>query len=127
MTVVEAETGRCRMRLVVTPMGGDLSIALSGGDAPHIGAVALAVPHPGLRHRERTDASVSLLALTGHKEDGLARRIARTFATAMGCTVCAACGVHLDNAEASEISDILDLAEAMARDALDRIRHGTPA
>lgn len=117
---------RFTLHLTITPLGGDLQVVLSGGDKPHIGAVALAVSHPGLGDPDRTDASVSVLTVTGHKEDELARHLARTLACALNATVCATCGIHVDQATKKDIDDILNAADALLHEAVDRLRSEHP-
>lgn len=101
------------------PMGKDLCITIAGGDLEHIGAVALAVPHPSLKDPDKTSATVSILAIPGHKEDELARTIAKKIASALHATVSVSCGIHLDNAKAQEIEDIIasvtEMTEEMIR------------
>ena len=113
------ETERFSLTMSIVRMGSDLNVSLFGGDAPHVGAVALAQPHPGLRTPEKTDASVSVLAVTGHKEDRLAAKVAQTLASALDSRVCVACGIHLDNGSGQEIQTILRVADAILEEALD--------
>ncbi len=96
------------------PMGDDLAIALSGGERPHIGAVAVAQPHPGLDDPHRTSATASTIALVGHREDMLARGLANRIAAETGKVVALACGIHYDNLSAEEIDAVTSLAERLA-------------
>ncbi|WP_320173036.1 hypothetical protein [Maridesulfovibrio sp.] len=113
MLRIEKTTSRFTLIMTIERMGKDLNVSLYGGDEPHIGAVALAVPHAGLRDREKVDSSVSLLTVCGHKEDELARKISHALATACNCTVAVACGIHIDNATPQEIKDVLAAADEM--------------
>ncbi|MGL4335558.1 MAG: hypothetical protein ACRCST_01605, partial [Turicibacter sp.] len=54
-------------------MGNDLNVCIFGGDTPHIGAVALGVARSSLKNPEVFSSTVSVLAITGHKEDELAK------------------------------------------------------
>ena len=118
MITIERSTTHFALSMQIVPMGNDLAVSLQGGDAPHVGAVALAVPHPGLRTQGKTDASVSLLVVTGHKEDQLARKIAYTLATHGNRTVSVTCGIHMDNATDQDIAMVLETADTMLRQAL---------
>jgi hypothetical protein len=115
---IKKETERFILEMVLVRMGRDLCVSLSGGDTPHIGAVALAVPHAGLSDPLKTDASVSLSTVTGHKEDELARKIAYRLAVKFNCTVSASCGIHIDNARKEEIFSILNAADAITDEAI---------
>lgn len=118
---IRHQAERFTLHLTITPLGSDLQVMLIGGDKPHIGAVALAVPHPGLKDPKRIDATVSVLAMTGHKEDELARIFARTLACALNVTVCATCGIHLHQATHKDIEDILCATDELLREAVGRL------
>ena len=102
---LEAQQGRIHLRMTALFMGRDLSVTLSGGDRPHIGAVALAAPR----------APASVLSLPNHREDTLAQQIAITLATELNATVCVTCGIHLENILENEINVILKMADALTR------------
>jgi len=107
MIVLKKTSGRASLRMRALPMGKDLCVTISGGDLEHIGAVALGVPHPSLIDPDKTSATVSSLAIPAHKEDELARAVAKKIASALHATVCVSCGIHLDDAKAQEIEDIV--------------------
>ena len=111
MILVEAQRGRIHLRMTALLLGKDLCVTLSGGDQPHIGAVALAGP--------RTPSSA--LALPEHREGALARDIASRLASEFNVAVCVACGVHLDAITQGEIGDVLEMAEELARELGDRL------
>lgn len=121
MISIEKTTKRFTLRMEILRMGKDLCVALHGGDTPHIGAVALAVPHPGIGDKNKTDASVSLLTVTGHKEDELARKIAYNLATEKDCTVSVSCGIHLDSATPKEIAEVLAVTDELLEEAKSEI------
>lgn len=123
MLSIRKETRRFSLELTVIRMGEDLCVSLSGGDSPHIGAVALAVPHPGLRDSTEADASVSLLTVTGHKEDELSRNIARNMAIACNCRVSVSCGIHVENAGKKDIDRILAVAAEMTEQAVQGLKY----
>ena len=108
---VEAQRGRIRLRMTAQFLGRDLCVTLSGGDRPHIGAVALAGP---LR-------PASALVLPEHREGELAQRIASTLAAEFNVAVSVSCGVHLDGIRPKEIRDVLEMAEGLTRELRDRL------
>lgn len=83
------------LRVTVVPMGDDLALSVYGGDAPHIGCVALAIPRPSLTGVGQS-ATVSVLNRTGHKDDVIAVDLAKALAAATGGVVSVSVGVHLD-------------------------------
>lgn len=97
-------------------MGRDLSVTLSGGDRPHIGAVALRQP----------GAPCSALALPKHRESDLARDIASQLASEFKATVCVACGVHLDEILPEEIEDVFKVAEKLTRKLSEILEERSP-
>ncbi|BCV20048.1 hypothetical protein [Moorella sp. Hama-1] len=97
-----AGRGRCRVSCRVFVTGEGLIAHLLGGEKPHVGAVALGVPRPSLRG-EGTSATISVLTLTGHKDDEVARPAAATMAAACQAPVVVVAGIHLDGATPEEI------------------------
>ena len=85
--------------------GADCTIVLSGGDAPHVGSVAMAVPRPSLTGVGRS-ATVSTLNRTGHKDDFLANPIAHAVAARLDCVAVCVAGVHIDDATPEQIAAI---------------------
>ncbi len=111
MFELAAQRGRIKLRMTAQHLGDDLSVTLSGGDRPHIGAVALAGPR----------ASSSALALPQHREGELARTIASALAAEFNVAVAVTCGVHLDEILPEEIRDVLEMAEELTRELVSRI------
>jgi len=96
--------GRRAVRLEAAPLGRDLLVTVTGGQA-HAGAVALAGPAGAL------DGG-GLLVLPPHKEGPLARECAEAVAAAAGCACVAAAGIHQDGATPAEIAAIVANARA---------------
>jgi hypothetical protein len=87
-------------------MGNDLIIFLFGGDMPHIGAVALAIPY-------RNTASASLLTVQGHKDGDLAKPLSEKMAKQLGKKVLLIVGIHVDNASSEEINQLVENSEEL--------------
>ncbi|WP_027723258.1 hypothetical protein [Maridesulfovibrio zosterae] len=124
MIVLERNTLRFSIRMHVICMGNDLCVSIGGGDKSHIGAVALAISHRALSGCDKIDASVSLLTVTGHKEDELARKVAYKLAVEFNCTVSVSCGIHLDGASIQEITQVLDEADGLLGEAVVKLKEG---
>jgi gallate decarboxylase subunit D len=116
--------GRVAVRLTAARLGADLALTISGGDRPHIGAVAVSQPRPSLLGGGGTSTTTSVIALLGHKEDELARQVAARVALATAGTVCVACGIHLEAISAAELEDVRALAEELATELLVRLVAG---
>jgi hypothetical protein len=100
--------GKYRTSLHAWYCGDDVSVCISGGDVQHIGAVAVAVPRKSLTGDGSGSASASVICITGHKEDELARSAALRLSSLWQCVVTVSAGVHVDNASKGDI-DILRL------------------
>jgi|GEM_PF-1932719 len=90
---VDLSTGplHCKALWAITEQG--ISVSLFGG-IPHVGATALAIPRPSLKDPARTSATSSVLTVTGHKDDVLARRLAESLAAGLNRVVSVTAGVH---------------------------------
>jgi len=115
------ERGRIRLCLTWTALGRDLSVTLGGGDAPHIGAVAVSQPRPSHRPGGGVRASTSVITLAGHQEDDLARGLAARLASSLDAVVCVACGIHLDQAKPAELEAVLEMADSLAGELIARL------
>ena len=96
--------GRLKLELRVQHLGRDLQVVLSGG-AAHLGAVALAAP-------DKT-SETAVFVLPGHREDQLARRMARRMADVLKRAVCVSAGVHYDDISKEEIAAVERMADAL--------------
>jgi hypothetical protein len=116
LITLEARRDRIHLRMTALHLGRDLCVTLSGGDRPHIGAVALG----------RSDATTSTLTLPQHREDELARSIATQLAARFDTAVCVACGIHLDDILSEEISSVLEMAETLTRQLGEHLEEMSP-
>lgn len=87
-------------------MGNDWNISIYGGDTPHIGAIALGIPRPSLQDENKISSSVSILTITGHKEDVIVQKAAKILASALNSTVVVSCGIHIDDISFNDIQDL---------------------
>jgi hypothetical protein len=97
---------RITVEAIDIPMGDDHCVVITGGDRPHLGAVALAQSRPSLRDPARVSASTSVLTLLGHKEDVLAHRVAGRLASALNRNAVICCGIHVDAISPAEMEFI---------------------
>lgn len=87
--------------------GKGLVILILGGESPHIGAVALAIPRPSLKDPRKLSATVSVLTLSGHKDDEIARPISENVAKNLNQVTVTVAGVHIDEASDQDISKLV--------------------
>lgn len=60
--------------------GNDCSVSFFGGDKAHIGCAVLAIPRESLLENGEVSCTISTLNVTGHKDDEIARLIAKKIA-----------------------------------------------
>lgn len=104
---IVAGTGKYRLTARVIAAGGDRIVIITGGDRPHVGAVAAA---HGIADPDRAgcrDVSVSVITLPGHREDEIARAVARTLAKRFGVNVAVSAGMHWDGISPRGIKTVI--------------------
>jgi hypothetical protein len=87
-------------------LGPDWVVCIWGGEAPHVGAVAMATPRPSLADPERISATASVFAYVGHKEDDLAKATAEVLSAALNAKVVVTAGMHWDGIDAKGIEQV---------------------
>ncbi len=115
--IFEKEAGRHTIFLDVKEIGKDLLIAIYGGDAHHIGGVAVAYPTQS-HYRDATTVSVSTVTLPGHKDYVVANTAAEMISKAMGKPTIVTVGIHYNNATKKDIDDIVSVVDALVHDAI---------
>jgi hypothetical protein len=88
-----------------------VTVTLVGGERPHVGAVAIGIPRPSLARPDRRSATTSVLTVTGHKDDELARPLAHELARRLGQTAVVVAGVHIDRGRARDFERVFRNAE----------------
>ena len=82
-------------------------VLILGGEKPHVGAVAVAIPRPSLKNSSKISSTSSVFTITGHKDDYIARPAAEKLARRLGEVVVAVAGVHVDNASKEDIKILM--------------------
>jgi len=90
-------------------IGDDHLIVISGGDIPHIGAIAVAIPY-------NNTASLSYIDIPKHKDTLLAGPVALSAAKILKATVVVILGIHLNNAEKDQISEICNEVSSLVNE-----------
>lgn len=116
-----AGAGRYRVEGVAVDTGAGVVVSLTGGERPHVGAVGLGVPRPALHDPGRTSATSSVLTVTGHRDDELAKPLAELMARRLGQIVVVVVGVHVEDACAEEIAQLSENVRQAAGQLLHRL------
>lgn len=117
------------VHLEIRLAGEDILAAITGGTRPHIGAVCLAEPsgaaHPVTGESAVAGAGQSLklqtMAAPGHKDAVLAEMFAAALCKEYGVRVCAAAGVHVDDASGEEIALMVKNAKELLEKVLENL------
>lgn len=118
---VVKEQGRIKIGIQAFLVGNDLCAIISGGDTPHVGAVALSVPRPSLKNFEKTSASTSVLTLIGHKDDETAKKASHALASRLNKNVVVTCGIHLDDIDPEEINIVGELINQLVEELISEV------
>lgn len=118
---VSVSINEVRLTAEVIFMGRDLCVAVTGGDAPHLGCAALAIPHPGISDPSRSSATVSTLNLPAHRDGEIANEMAKTLCIALGHPIAVLCGIHFDSISPALVQDVHETAAELSRQILSRI------
>ena len=102
-------------------MGKDWNISIYGGDTPHIGAIALGIPRPSLENKNKISSSVSVLTITGHKEDVIVQKVAKILSSTLNSTVVVSCGIHIDNITFNDIGNLNSLIDNLVNELISKI------
>jgi hypothetical protein len=105
----------------VEVMGEDVVVAVGGGERPHVGVVALALPVRSKKGPGKWSASCSVLTIPAHKEEPIARGIASLLAKTLGRVTVVTAGVHDDNIDADGIQTYLRLGEELAQELVKQL------
>ena len=100
---LQAGIGAYALEATVITCGNDVVVVIGGGEAPHIGASAIASPRPSLKNDGTISATASVFCVMGHKDDMLARKAAIVLASALNTTVLVSVGLHIDDATTEDI------------------------
>jgi hypothetical protein len=119
--LVATTQGEYDVEAHVRSIGEDLLVAISGGEKPHIGAVAAAQPRPSLKDPTVTSATASVICYVGHKEDELAKRAAEKLASSFNTRVVVTAGIHWDNLSEEGIQKVIRHSRMLLELLIDRI------
>lgn len=102
-------------------MGNDWNISIYGGDIPHIGAVALGIPRPSLEDKNKISSSVSILTITGHKEDVIVQKVAKVLSSTLNSTVVVSCGIHINDITFDDIQNLNLVIDNLVNELISKI------
>ena len=116
--IVEKKAGQHTIYLETKEIGNDLLVAIYGGDAHHIGGVAIAYPSES-HYRDATTVSVSTLTLPGHKDYVVANTAAEKICKALEVPTVVTVGIHYDNASSKDIEEIISVVNTLVDEIIE--------
>ena len=117
----EAGEGRLKIAVDAIRCGKDLTVTITGGTEAHVGAVALGCGRvPGV-DKMQYSASVSCFCVPDHKDDFVARKVAKQLADAIQANVVVSCGIHIDDATQEELILLQNNVEEAVNNLLSKL------
>lgn len=101
------------LTIIITEVGEDLHLLLTGGKKPHVGCTVLAVPRPSLTGSGEISATSSVLNLTGHKDEAICRYLAEEAAKRKNAVAVCTGGFHVDDITKEQIEEVLKAVKDM--------------
>lgn len=119
---IQTKEGDYDLSAYVRQIGGDILVAIWGGEKPHIGAVAAAESRPSTQDPNQTSATVSVFCYLMHKEDDIAKAAAKKLSAALDTKVVVTAGIHWDNLSADGIQRVNRNCEILVTTVQERIQ-----
>jgi alpha-beta hydrolase superfamily lysophospholipase len=113
--IIEKKAGQHNIYLETKEIGNDLLVTIYGGDAHHIGGVAIAYPTES-HYRDAITVSVSTLTLPGHKDYVVANTAAEKICKALEVPIVVTVGIHYDNASSKDIEEIISVVNTLVNE-----------
>jgi hypothetical protein len=105
MVESSAGEGRHRVCLALWNTGNGWIGSVTGGDAPHVGGVVLAVPRPSLTGGGQS-CDLWAIPVPGHLDHEVASSMARELCVRLGAAVSLTAGIHIEQASPEDIRQI---------------------
>ncbi len=113
---------KLNLSLTLTMAGEDASVCIFGGDRPHIGCTALAVPHPGISDRDKMSSTVSVINVAGHRDGLVAEYCAKKLSSERGCVVTVSCGIHYEKFDEDIKRELFEKLDILCEEISERLK-----
>lgn len=100
---VSVGEGKYKVTAMGIPTASGIIVSMFGGEKPHIGAVAIAIPRPSLEDALKISSTSSVFTLMSHKDDQVARPTAEKLARELKEVVVVVAGIHIEKATKEDI------------------------
>ncbi len=119
----QAGEGRHKIKMLVTITDEGLVTQIFGGEKPHVGAMALSLPRPGLANPEKVSCNTVVVPLLGHKDDEVAKLVAEQIVKVWENPVVAVAGIHVDDASKEDIETLINNCMETIRSLTNDLQH----
>lgn len=92
---------------------------ISGGERPHVGAVAVAIPRPSSKDASRLSSTSSVFTLVGHRDDEVARMASEALAKELNRVAVVSAGIHIEKASEADIRKLVRNAEKAVKSVIE--------
>ncbi len=100
-------------------IGNEIIFIVSGGDYPHVGAVAVGIPRPSLKIPNQLSSTVSTYVFIGHKDDIIANKIAHEISKRMNKKVVVIAGIHFHHLSERDIKLVVKKSEVICQELIE--------
>ncbi len=122
MDTLIAGTGQFAVSASLQTIGADVLITLWGGTRPHIGSLAVAIPHPQSAPERERSSTVLQFSFPGHRDEAVARRVAERVAARLQRTVAASAGIHVPDITPEGIEAVLANTDLLIQKIIGKLR-----
>lgn len=105
----------------IIQMGKDYTLAVYGGDTPHVGSAVMSVARQSLTG-EGIGVTTSVLTGMGHKDDIVAKIFAETIAKLKNCTAVCSCGIHVDDMNKEQIECVKEAGNRLLQQVVQQVQ-----
>lgn len=109
---VVGEKTRYQLEAYAILCGNDISVIVCGGCKYHVGAVAFGQSIFSEDEKKHSTCVSSFCAL-GHRDDEVARLMAKRLAARFNCRTSVSVGIHVDDASSDDISFLMHQSEEL--------------
>lgn len=117
-----SSNGDLKIDLKAIFMGEDLCVTITGGEVPHLGAVAVGIPRESHLNNGMLSSTVSVITLIGHKEDEIVKPAADMLAKELNRNVVVSCGIHIDDIDKTKIDYIVEKTNEILYELIEIIK-----
>jgi 4-hydroxy-3-polyprenylbenzoate decarboxylase len=114
MIQINKRLNRIEINLTAIEMGKDLCVIITGGDTPHLGALTAG---------SQSFNPPQTIVFDSHKENHVTEMAAKLLRQEYAGNFVVCCGVHLDNIEPREITDVMDLCQQLMVELCDKLKN----